>query len=385
MEYPDSADCSNDTAWLPVAEARVSGVSGPTETRLLGWNVPPEDLPHIPTHWLVYPEPDPLINYGLGILYIFFFFFAVVGNGIVIYIFLMAKNLRTPSNIFVVNLAMCDFVMMLKTPIFIYNSFKLGFASGPLGCQIFSIMGSFSGIGAGATNAVIAYDRYMTIAKPFGSKMTRGKAIMIIVLVWMWVTPWVVFPTLEIWGRYVPEGFLTSCTFDYMTDTDHIRAFTGTMFFVCYCVPMTAIIYFYSQIVSHVVAHEKALKAQAKKMNVESLRSNEDKGKDSTEIRIAKMAISLSFLFVLSWTPYATVALIGAFGNKALLTPGVTMIPACCCKLVACFDPYVFALSHPRFRLELQKRMPWLDIKESQPAAKDTASTTTEATSANPD
>ncbi|XP_034249735.1 opsin, ultraviolet-sensitive isoform X2 [Thrips palmi] len=364
MESPESAHCSNASAWQPVAEARVSGVSGPSEVRMLGWNIPPEILPHVPTHWLGYPEPDPLVNYGLGLLYCFFFFFSVLGNGIVIYIFLTSKNLRTPSNIFVVNLALCDFVMMLKTPIFIYNS--------------------FSGIGAGATNAAIAYDRYMTIAKPFGSKMTRGKAIMIVVLIWMWVSPWALFPALEVWGRFVPEGFLTSCTFDYLTDTTHIRVFVAVMFSVCYCVPMSFIIYFYSQIVSHVVAHEKALKAQAKKMNVESLRSNADKNQESTEIRIAKMAISLCFLFVLSWTPYAAVALTGAFGNKALLTPGITMIPACTCKLVACIDPYVFALSHPRFRLELQKRMPFLDIRESQPAS-ETASTTTEATSANPE
>jgi hypothetical protein len=26
------------------------------------------------------------------------------------------------------------------------------------------------------------------------------------------------------------------------------------------------------------------------------------------------------------------------------------MVPAVCCKLVACFDPYVYAISHPRFR-----------------------------------
>lgn len=51
--------------------------------------------------------------------------------------------------------------MMLKTPIFIYNSFKLGYALGPMGCQVFAIMGSFSGIGAATTNAAIAYDRYM--------------------------------------------------------------------------------------------------------------------------------------------------------------------------------------------------------------------------------
>lgn len=78
----------------------------------------------------------------------------------------------------------------------------------------------------------------------------------------------------------------------------------------------------HSQIVSHVVNHEKALKEQARKMNVESLRSNADQQKTSVEIRIAKTAITVCFLFVASWTPYAVVALIGAFGNQALLTPG---------------------------------------------------------------
>lgn len=70
-----------------------------------------------------------------------------------------AKSLRTPSNVFVVNLALCDFMMMTKTPIFIYNSFNRGYELGILGCQIFAFIGSLSGIGAAITNACIAYDR----------------------------------------------------------------------------------------------------------------------------------------------------------------------------------------------------------------------------------
>lgn len=70
-----------------------------------------------------------------------------------------AKSLRTPSNVFVINLAFCDFLMMTKTPIFIYNSFNHGYALGSAGCQAFALMGSLSGIGAAITNACIAYDR----------------------------------------------------------------------------------------------------------------------------------------------------------------------------------------------------------------------------------
>lgn len=86
---------------------------------------------------------------------------------------------------------------------------------------------------------------------------------------------------------------------------------------------MSMIVYYYSQIVSNVINHEKALKEQAKKMNVESLRSNQNQASQSAEIRIAKAAITICFLFVASWTPYAVLALIGAFGDHRLLTPGV--------------------------------------------------------------
>lgn len=55
--------------------------------KTLVWNVPSEELVHIPEHWFNYPEPDPMYNYILGILYIFFMFFALIGNGLVIWIF----------------------------------------------------------------------------------------------------------------------------------------------------------------------------------------------------------------------------------------------------------------------------------------------------------
>jgi r-opsin len=50
-------------------------------------------------------------------------------------------------------------------------------------------------------------------------------------------------------------------------------------------------------------------------MNVESLRRRINTA-TSAEIRIAKAAIGICLLFVISWTPYAVIALIGAFGDQ---------------------------------------------------------------------
>nr|QWV42726.1 ultraviolet sensitive opsin [Trox sp. CRS 2021] len=368
----------NSTDWSNIRPlARVVDTAG--GRKMLGWNIPQSELVHIPEHWLTYPEPEASIHYLLAIVYIGFFLMSMIGNGLVLWGFTGAKSLRTPSNMFVVNLAFCDFMMMAKAPIFIYNSFNKGFAAGYVGCQIFAFAGSLSGIGAGMTNACIAYDRYTTISNPLEGKLTKVKALVMIACIWTYTLPWAVLPLLEVWGRFVPEGFLTACTFDYFSDTFDNHMFVAVIFTFSYVIPMTLIIYFYSQIVGHVVAHEKALREQAKKMNVESLRSNQMQGAESAEIRIAKAAITICFLFVAAWTPYAVMAMIGSFGDATVLTPGVTMIPALACKLVACLDPYVYAISHPRYRLELQKRLPWLAIKES---ASETQSTTTEQSAA---
>ena len=122
------------------------------------------------------------------------------------------------------------------------------------------------------------------------------------------------------------------------------------------------------------------LKDQAKRMNVQSL-SNKDDTTQSVEIRIAKVCFTIFFLFVCAWTPYAIVALIGAFGNRNLLTPVATMIPAVAAKVVSCIDPYVYAISHPRYRAVLEKRFPWLGIREElKENESDTKSNTTTAT-----
>lgn len=140
---------------------------------------------------------------------------------------------------------------------------------------------------------------------------------------------------------------------------------------------MILIIFYYFNLFKHVRAHEKMIKEQAKRMNVQSICTNKESA--SVEIRIAKAAFTIFFLFVCAWTPYAVVALIGAFGNRLLLTPIATMIPAVCCKIVSCLDPWVYAISHPRYRAALQKRLPWLGVKEEL-KEDDTKSAATAAT-----
>lgn len=57
------------------------------EGRLLGWNVPPDEIRHIPEHWLQFQEPPESMHYLLAMLYIFFTIMSLTGNGLVIWVF----------------------------------------------------------------------------------------------------------------------------------------------------------------------------------------------------------------------------------------------------------------------------------------------------------
>ncbi len=117
--------------------------------------------------------------------------------------------------------------------------------------------------------------------------------------------------------------------------------------------PLFIVVYCYYHIVGAIVHHEKALRDQARKMNVSSLRSNPDQNTQSAEIRVAKIAIANIALWVAMWTPYAAICLQGAAGKQDNITPLVTILPALICKCASIANPIVYAISHPKYRLVL--------------------------------
>ncbi|XP_058449627.1 opsin-3 [Malaya genurostris] len=332
--------------------------------KMLGWNLPPEQQHLVHDHWKVYPAPPFHMHLLLGMIYFVLMNVSLIGNGIVVWIFSTSKSLRNGSNMFIVNLAIFDLLMMLEMPMFLVNAVSEKMVGYDTACTVYAALGSMSGMGGAITNAVIAFDRYRTISNPLDNRLSRKQAGILVFLTWFWATPFTVLPMFKIWGNFIPEGYLTTCSFDYLTDDTETRAFVMSIFMWAYVIPMSMICFFYMRLYGHVREHEAMLKNQARKMNVESLAANRNTKAQSVEIRIAKAAFTIFFLFVCSWTPYAIVAMTGAFGDKTILTPFSTMIPAMCSKIVSCLDPWVYAISHPKYREELERRVPWLGIRE---------------------
>merc|ERR1712241_1337994 len=301
----------------------------------------------IDEHWRQFPPQHPLINHFVGISYFFLWLINVLGNGSVIYIFLKVKTLRTPSNMFVVNLALSDFCMMLTQawPVIINAFSQRYWMWGSLGCQLYGATGAITGVCSILTMVAIGYDRYNVIVKGFsGTKISPGKAFLILLLIWAYAVGICCGPFFG-WGAYKVEGTLISCSYDFINPDWNAKSFILFAYIVNYFTPLTMIGCFYSSIVKAVVAHENALKAQAKKMNVDSLRSA-GSSEETAEIKIAKVAITNVLLWFCIWTPYATVSSFPSLGLAHLLTPAVAGIPGFVAKLASCINPIVYAVSH---------------------------------------
>lgn len=149
---------------------------------------------------------------------------------------------------------------------------------------------------------MIAFDRYNVIVKGLSAKPMNIKgALFRILMIWLVSGAWTIAPFFG-WGNYSPEGNLTACGTDYLRKDWNARSYVFIYALFCYFTPLFLIIYSYYFILSAVAAHERNMAAQAKKMNVASLKqTNSDQ---STENKLAKVALMTISLWFMAWTPY---------------------------------------------------------------------------------
>ncbi|XP_047365864.1 rhodopsin-like [Vespa velutina] len=320
--------------------------------------VPPEMLHLIDPHWYQFPPLDPLWHKILGLVMIVLGILGWSGNGVVVYIFLMTPSLRTPSNLLVVNLAFSDFIMMIiMSPPMVINCYYETWILGTLMCDIYAMVGSLCGCASIWTMTAIALDRYNVIVKGMsGTPLTIKRALLQIVIIWLFGLLWTILPMVG-WNRYVPEGNMTACGTDYLSKDWGSKSYILVYSVFVYYLPLFTIIYSYYFIVSAVAAHERAMKEQAKKMNVASLRSGDNQN-TSAEAKLAKVALTTISLWFMAWTPYLVINYMGIF-NGSKISPLFTIWGSLFAKANAIYNPIVYGISHPKYRAALKEKLPF--------------------------
>jgi len=337
---------------------------------------PQDILDLVDPHWYQFPPMNPLWYSLLGFVIGVVGVMAFLGNLMAIYIFMTTKNLRTPANLLVVNLAISDFIMICSmSPPMVICCYYRTWAFSRFGCQLYAFIGSICGFASISTMVFITEDRYNVIVKGMSGKpLTTKGALARILFIWSFALGWTL-PPFYGWNRYVPEGNLTACGTDYLTQTFLSQSYLYCLSFFGWLLPLMYIVFAYFNIVKKVIDHEKQMKEQAKRMGVASLRSEENQ-KTSAEIRLAKVALMNVSLWFIAWTPYLVINFAGIFAPH-MINPLFTIWGALFAKANAIYNPIIYAISHPRYRAALEKKVPCLACKPEPTYESEVSSTTT--------
>ncbi|XP_061646636.1 melanopsin-A-like isoform X3 [Phyllopteryx taeniolatus] len=342
------------------------------------------------------PHPFPTVDvpdhahYTIGSVILAIGITGMVGNFLVIYAFSRSRSLRTPANMFIINLAVTDLLMCVtQAPVFFVSSMHKRWIFGEKACELYAFCGALFGICSMVTLTVIALDRYVVITRPLTSigVLSRKRALVVLAAAWTYSLGWSLPPFFG-WSAYVPEGLLTSCTWDYVTFTPSVRAYTMLLFVFVFFVPLLVIVCCYVSIFRAVRRTDKAVG----KMSGTGVKTFH---RLQNEWKMAKIALIVILLYVVSWAPYSTVALTAFAGYTRraraqtlrverkseraervtwwrsasvrllrryadMLTPYMNSVPAVIAKASAIHNPVIYAITHPKYRVALAKYIPCL-------------------------
>uniref|UniRef100_A0A8C4QE88 Opsin 4a (melanopsin) n=1 Tax=Eptatretus burgeri TaxID=7764 RepID=A0A8C4QE88_EPTBU len=258
------------------------------------------------------------VHYIIGAVVLIIGIIGCIGNAVVMFAFCRSKPLRTPTNMLIVNLAFSDFMMSItQAPAFFVASLHKRWIFGEKGCELYGFCGAVFGISSMITLTAISIDRYYVITHPLASiarGLTKRNAVVAMLFVWMFSIGWSLPPIFG-WSSYAPEGLMTSCTWDYITFTPTVRTYTMLLFCFVFFIPLLIIIVCY-------VCIFIAIKRTSRKSETLNELIGPQIFRLKGEWRLAKIALIIILLFIVSWSPYSSSAI---------------------------HNPIVYAITHPKY------------------------------------
>ncbi|XP_042638911.1 melanopsin [Orycteropus afer afer] len=314
--------------------------------------------------WVPFPTVDvpDHAHYTLGTVILLVGLTGMLGNLMVLYTFCRTRGLWTPANMFIINLAISDFFMSFtQAPLFFASSLYKQWLFGEAACKFYAFCGALFGITSMITLTAIALDRYLVITRPLATigVVSKRRAALILMGIWLYALAWSLPPFFG-WSAYVPDGLLTSCSWDYMSFTPSVRAYTMLLFCFVFFLPLLVIIYCYIFIFRAIRETGRALQTFGACEGASE--SPRQRRRLQSEWKMAKIALLTILLYVLSWAPYSTVVLVTFAGYAHVLTPYMNSVPAVIAKASAIHNPIIYAITHPKYRMAIAQHLPCLGM-----------------------
>uniref|UniRef100_A0A8C0S3D6 G-protein coupled receptors family 1 profile domain-containing protein n=1 Tax=Canis lupus familiaris TaxID=9615 RepID=A0A8C0S3D6_CANLF len=156
-------------------------------------------------------------------------------NGLTILSFCKTPELRTPTHLLVLSLAVADTGISLNALVAAISSLLRRWPYGPDGCQAHGFQGFATALASICSSAALAWGRYHHYCTR--GQLSWNTAISLVLCVWLSSVFWAALPLLG-WGRYDYEPLGTCCTLDYSRVDRNFTSYLFTMAFFNFFLPL---------------------------------------------------------------------------------------------------------------------------------------------------
>ncbi|XP_077988431.1 somatostatin receptor type 2-like [Glandiceps talaboti] len=269
----------------------------------------------------------------------------LIGNFLVIYVLIRHSSKRSIPNVFILNLAIADFLFMCTLPFQAHSLAKKEWIFGNAMCKLitgFDGMNQFTGI---FILTAMSVDRHLAIVYPikFRAFRTINKARLVNVSIWCAS----LLASLPLWlfsQEYTVSNSTNICTIiwpDYEGDTVFIL-FTFNLGFTF---PLLVIAVCYIKAFTHLCqVHRPDHRLRAAKIRQESR-------------RVAVMVIVIVIAFVVCWLPFyvLNITLSLDYHSPSMLVVSIYSISICLSYSNSCLNPIIYSFMGTNFRNNMAK------------------------------
>ncbi|GAA6064930.1 thyrotropin-releasing hormone receptor [Tachysurus ichikawai] len=291
----------------------------------------------------------------------------IVGNVMVILVVLTTKHMRTPTNCYLVSLAVADLIVLTAAGLpNITESFFGGWVYGYGGCLSITYL-QYLGINASSCSiTAFTVERYIAICHPIKAQFlcTLSRAKKIIVLVWVFTTIYCVmwFLLSDIETKIYDNITLTVCA--YKVSRRLYKPIYFADFTLFYVVPLLLASVLYGLIARilflNPLPSDPKEKAQTwrKGSRAESKKHSKNSSFGSTAAsrrQVTKMLAVVVILFALLWMPYRTLVVVNSFLKDSYSDTWFLLFCRLCIYLNSAINPVIYNAMSQKFRAAFRK------------------------------
>ncbi|KFQ69020.1 Neuropeptide FF receptor 2, partial [Phaethon lepturus] len=250
--------------------------------------------------------------------YLLIFLLCMVGNGVVCFIILRSKHMRTVTNLFILNLAVSDLLVgIFCMPTTLLDNIIAGWPFGSLVCKMSGMVQGISVSASVFTLVAIAVDRFRCIVYPFKQKLTISTAVAIIAVIWILAVA-IMCPSAVMLQAQEEKHFRV--ILGYGNETRPVywcredwpnpgmrKIYTTVLFANIYLAPLSLIIIMYARI--SIALFNTAMPVAGKH------RQEQRYGVSKKKKKVIKMLIIVALLFTLSWLPLWTLMMLSDYAS----------------------------------------------------------------------